>query len=339
MVFSQIRPRAVGAPVRMALALAAALLAALSCGCASQSTAATGTPSPIPARAVAKSTASAPAPASAGTVPAGPAVARPVSRVPVVSTPVHIDAAWRQVASVGGQPAAWMARSAGITLLRFDQSAARLVLHAGSAEPGGGFPHGARIEGSEAHRVLAGFNGGFKFSYGSVGFMAGGRVAVPLAAGLGSIVTYSDGATQIGAWHAGVPARGRAIASVRQNLHLLVDHGRAAGNVEACALGCWGSTLGGGVRVPRSALGIDSQGDLVWAAGENASPASLASVLVGAGVQRAVELDINPYWVAGYVYVHRAGGPLAVPVVPGQHGIGGSLLAPDGRDFFTVVAR
>jgi hypothetical protein len=49
-------------------------------------------------------------------------------------------------------------------------------------------------------------------------------------------------------------------------------------------------------------------------------------------------LDINPEWVAGYLYVHRRG-PIAVPVVPGQVGIPGRLLAPYGRDFFTVLAN
>jgi hypothetical protein len=69
------------------------------------------------------------------------------------------------------------------------------------------------------------------------------------------------------------------------------------------------------------------------------SPADLARGMVGAGVQRAVELDINPAWVAGYLYVHHAGGPTAVPVLPGQNGIAGQLLAPDSRDFFTVIGN
>jgi hypothetical protein len=58
-----------------------------------------------------------------------------------------------------------------------------------------------------------------------------------------------------------------------------------------------------------------------------------------AGVQRAVELDINPEWVAGYLYVHHGSGPVAVPVVPGQTGIPGALLSPYSRDFFTVLSR
>jgi hypothetical protein len=69
------------------------------------------------------------------------------------------------------------------------------------------------------------------------------------------------------------------------------------------------------------------------------TPAALARGLIGAGARQAVELDINPDWVAGYLYVHGRGGPVGSPVVPGQLGIAGRFLEPYSRDFFTVVAR
>jgi hypothetical protein len=264
---------------------------------------------------------------------------RRVSSAPVVTGPGQPGPTWKPVASIGGQPAAWIAQRSGVTLLRFEQRLVHLALHAGSGEPEGqGWTYRDRIGASEIHRVLATFNGGFRLSYGSVGFMADGRAAVPLTVGLGSIVTYQNGTTEIGAWHEGVPARGLAVASVLQNLHLLVDHGVAASTVENCIQSCWGAVLGGGPDVARSALGITSTGQLVWAAGESLTPAAIAHALVDAGVVRAVELDINPEWVAGYLYVHHPGGPSAVPVVPGQYGIPGRLLAPYNRDFFTVLA-
>jgi hypothetical protein len=243
--------------------------------------------------------------------------------------------------SVGGEPVAWAAQRGGVTLLRFDQRLARLVVHPGTAEPeGSGCPHGCDIAARERARVIAGFNGGFKLSYGSVGFVAGGHVGVPLSAGLASIVTYQDGSTQIGAWHQGVPTGGRgAITAVLQDLHLLVDGGQPAPTVESCAIECWGATLGGGVDVARSALGITGHDQLVWAGGESLSPAEIALALTGAGARRAVELDINPAWVAAYLYARSPGGRLAaVPMVPGQAGIPGQLLTPDARDFLTVVA-
>ena len=124
-----------------------------------------------------------------------------------------------------------------------------------------------------------------------------------------------------------------------QNLSLLVDHAVVARNAESCIQGCWGATVGNADVVARSALGITQSGDLVWAAGERLVPAQLARALIGAGVQRAVQLDINPDWVAGYLYVHGHSGPAGAPVVPGQLGITGRFLEPYSRDFFAVVAR
>ena len=272
--------------------------------------------------------------------PSRTAALRRVSSAPVVTEPGQPGPVWTPVASIGGQSAAWIALRSDVTLLRFDQRLVHLALHAGLSEPGGqGWTYGDHIDASEVHRVLAAFNGGFKLSYGPVGFLADGRAAVALTAGLGSIVTYGNGMTDIGKWQQGVPASGLRVASVLQNLRLLVDRGVAASTVENCIEGCWGATLGDGADVARSALGITGEGQLVWAAGESLSPAMIAQALIEAGVLRAVELDINPEWIAGYLYVHHAAGPTGVPVVPGQQGIPGRFLTPYGRDFFTILAN
>jgi hypothetical protein len=240
-----------------------------------------------------------------------------------------------------GQTAAWIARSpAGVTLLSYNQRAVELHLHSGTVDAGAsGWRFGPSVAGPEQRHLLAAFNGAFKLSVGAGGFSSYGRVAAPLRAGLGSVVTYAGGSTDIGSWGAEVPARGMKVVSVRQNLPLLIDNGSAAANL-GC-LTCWGATLGGVVDPARSALGITAKGRLVWAGGEHLTVPALVDALLGAGVVRAVELDINPAWVAGYLYGHRGGhGPLApVPLVPGQPGITGEYLAPWSRDFFTVVTR
>jgi hypothetical protein len=240
-----------------------------------------------------------------------------------------------------GQTAVWIARlSSGLTVLSFDQRLVRLALHSGSVDAGGvGWRYGPAIVGGERAALVAAFNGGFKFSVGAGGFMSGGRVGAPLRDGLGSIVTYADGRTDIGAWNTEVPQRGRAIASVRQNLALLIDHGRIASNV-GCRP-CWGATVRGATDVARSAFGITADGHLMWAAGEGLSVAALADALHQANVIRAVELDINPDWVAGYLYRHNASGASlgVVPVVPNQTGVAGFFLASYIRDFFSVLTR
>lgn len=240
-----------------------------------------------------------------------------------------------------GQTAAWVARSqSGIALLSFNQRLLALRLHSGTVDAGAqGWRWGPTVAGSERRHLVAAFNGAFKLDTGAGGFVSSGRVAVPLRDGLGSIVTYADGYTDIGSWRHELPQGGRPLASVRQNLTLLIDNGRPASSLNC--LSCWGAALGGVSDPARSALGITADGHLIWAGGEHLTPAALATALLGARVVRAVELDINPEWVAAYLYGHRGGtGPLAaVPIVPGQPGVPGQFLVPYSRDFFTIVAR
>lgn len=238
-----------------------------------------------------------------------------------------------------GQTAVWIARRPGLALLSFNQRLVELRLHSGTIDAGSaGWRFGPTVSGVERRRLVAAFNGGFKLNTHSGGFEAYGRTGSPLSDGLGSIVSYVDGFTDVGAWHQGVPAR-HPVASVRQNLHLLISAGRPAANLD-CPF-CWGATLGGVSDPARSALGVTADGRLIWVGGEHLTVQALADALLGAHVLRAVELDINPEWVAGYLYGHRGGhGPLApVPVTPGQPGVPGQFLSPYSRDYFSVVAR
>jgi hypothetical protein len=131
------------------------------------------------------------------------------------------------------------------------------------------------------------------------------------------------------------------VAGVRQNLHLLIDGGRVPSSVDTCIKVCWGDPLHEQHIVARSALGITADGELVLAAGHNLSVRALAEALAAKGVVRAMELDINPRWVAVYLYSHtpHSVAPAPIPLVPGQTGIPGQFLQPYFRDFFTVIVR
>ena len=144
-----------------------------------------------------------------------------------------------------GQTAAWITRmSSGASIMTFDQRLLELHLHSGTVDAGTlGWRYGPSVGGFERTRLAAAFNGGFRLSVGAGGFESYRRFGVPLQSGLGSIVTYSEGSTDIGSWHQEVPAPGKRVVSVRQNLSLLIDHGVAASNVECVS--CWGATLGG----------------------------------------------------------------------------------------------
>ena len=117
----------------------------------------------------------------------------------------------------------------------------------------------------------------------------------PLIRGMASLVIHRSGTAVIGSWGHGLPRRGERVASVRQDLHLLVRRGQVS--PAAADWGLWGATLGGGEYVARSALGQNAAGQLTYAGSMSASPAALAQALVHAGARNAMELDINPEWV------------------------------------------
>jgi hypothetical protein len=65
---------------------------------------------------------------------------------------------------------------------------------------------------------------------------------------------------------------------------------------------------------------------------------SLAETLLHAGAVRAMELDINSYWVSFITY-RAAGGHDPVNLLPDMNRTPFRYLEPDDRDFFAVYAR
>ncbi len=223
-----------------------------------------------------------------------------------------------------------------ITVATFT-GAVRYRLHSGSQDPGpaalGIVRAGPRIGARERSQLLAAFNGGFKLSAGAGGYEQEGHVISPLRAGLASLVIDSSGTAQIGVWGSGLPLPGESVFSVRQNLVLLVRHGRVTR--AAADWTAWGATLGGGEYVARSALGENARGELIYAASMSTAPADLAAALVHAGARTAMELDINPEWVQ--LDTARAPGRVLRAAIPGQARPADQYLIGWTRDFVTVL--
>lgn len=224
-----------------------------------------------------------------------------------------------------------------VTLARF-RGAVHYRLHGGSVDPGSAalavVHAGPSIGGSERRRLLAAFNGGFLLSAGAGGYVQEGHVISPLRRGLASLVIDRTGTARIGVWGSGPPRPGESVFSVRQNLRLLVRHGHASRTAADWAL--WGSTLGGGEYVARSALGENAAGELIYAASMSTTPEDLAAALVHAGARTAMELDINPEWVQ--LDVARAPGRSLRAAIPGQARPADQYLVGWTRDFITVLA-
>lgn len=248
-----------------------------------------------------------------------------------------------------------------VTVLQLDPSRTRLILHAGSAEPAPSltWQHGPLISSVERSGLVAVLNGGFKLRDSRGGWRSEGRTVAPLVFGAASVVIYADGGTDIGTWGQDVPRAGRPIASVRQNLELLIDRGRPQRTqsvAQPLLNQWWGRAFREQYLISRSALGVTASGMLVWAAGTKITVAALAAALLAHGVVRALELDVNAPLVRGFLFpgaagvsVTAGGQPVttALPLVTGQtQTVVSPSVAPHctyliacSRDFFTVLTR
>ena len=220
----------------------------------------------------------------------------------------------------------------------------RAQLYSGSGIPGGGpFSHSAPVTTAASRTLDAAFNGGFRTQDSNGGYFTDRRTIVPLRAGAASLVVYRDGSATIGAWGSQVKMSA-TVASVRQNLDLIVNNGKTVPGLIANDNSQWGATLGGAFYVWRSGIGVTRNGALVYVGGPSLAITSLANLLVDAGAVRAMELDINTDWVQ---YSSYAGPPNApVSGANGSSLVSNMTEAPSVyfqswwiRDFYTMSVR
>jgi hypothetical protein len=210
-----------------------------------------------------------------------------------------------------------------------DQTHARVAYFPGRYEPAGNGPRG-QMEVPPALRngLLATFNSGFRLEDGKGGAFSDGTLWSPLQPGMATVVGYADGRVDVRAWN-GPASPGADVVFARQNLPLIVQAGRPNPNLSDGPE--WGATLGNAIRVWRSGLGVDRNGNLIYAAADQ-------QTVIHAGAVRAAELDINYQWVSFISYA-RTGGRDPTKLLFGiDHG-GNRYLTPDDRDFFAVIAR
>jgi hypothetical protein len=277
-------------------------------------------------------------------------LAKPVNMLPLVATPLPGEGVWQPTGrAVAGQPAVYT------TFFRPDSIHTSLVVGAmwmdtklldaayvqGLQEPGGASPWGAEVPAGLRSTLIAAFNSGFKISDARGGVYANGRVVRPLITGAASFVIDTSGTPNVGAWGRDFSMSAN-IAVVRQNLALIVDHGRPVAGLPNNTDGAWGQTVGNQVLVWRSGVGVDRHGALVYVAGPGLSAYSLAVLLERAGAIRAMELDINTMWVSAYTY--QQSNPLnaatiyGVKLLPDMYRAADRYLTPGERDFFALFA-
>ena len=295
---------------------------------------------------------------AAGTLASGPAVSGATSAhvvdapTPLASFVSKAHVAWRGVGRpVHGARAVYVTslrmpdgppRVAGVAWMNTRLLAARL--YSGSLSPGGvAWHYSAPIPPSAARTLVAAFNGGFLMKDSHGGYLSEGRLVSPLRVGAASLVIYRNGDVTVGRWGRDVRMTPDVVA-VRQNLTLLVDHGRPVAGLRSNDVLAWGMSLHQVVNDWRSGLGVTANGNLVYVVGP-LNIVDLAHTLVRAGAVRAMVLDMNPLWPVFATYSPATPTGLAAPsngttLLASMYQTPARFFQPSySRDFVTMSAR
>jgi hypothetical protein len=268
----------------------------------------------------------------------------PSAIVPLINPPLQGEGVWSGTGPLvrGASPVLvttfrpdpnYPAMVAGVAWI--DSGRAWLQLYPGRYEPPGGAGGQAQVPPQLRGGLLATFNSGFKLEDSGGGFVAFGHVYSPLRDGQATLIRYRDGRADVRTWSGGSDP-GPGVEFARQNLPLIVDGGQLNPNLGDGPR--WGATLGNAVRVWRSGVGVDAHGNILYAAADQQTAASLAQILQHAGAVRAMELDINSEWVT-FNFFSSAWTRGATKLLPDMARDSARYLTPDDRDFFAVYAR
>ena len=282
------------------------------------------------------------------------ALPAPATITPVVTNPLAGEGQWRPLGRlVKGVPAMYATylrpdavhTSLVAAVAWIDPKLVKVVQYAGAVEPGGsGWAHQLPINPAVRPQLLAAFNSGFKMDDAQGGYYDSGRYAKPMRTGAATLWIDGNGTPNVGQWGRDVSGATPNVTMARQNLDLIVDGGQPAPGVGNNDPARWGYTVGNAVLVWRSAIGVTANGALVYVAGPGLSASTLAALLVHAGAQRGMELDINSDWVDFFTY---APGPLGS--APGTLSVSKLLvdmkpstynyLSASSRDGFALFSR
>ena len=229
-------------------------------------------------------------------------------------------------------------------LVWMDPTVLRAQLYSGNQIPGGGpFKDSAPISASASRTLAAVFNAGFRMPDAGGGYYTDHRVVFPLRAGAASAVVLNNGVLEVGTWGRDFTMNS-SIASVRQNLKLIVDKSHAVPGLSANDNGAWGKVVGNSDYIWRSGMGETKNGAIVYVAGPSLSIVSLADLMVRAGVVRGMEMDINTDWVQFSSFASPNGqvvaGAQGTKLLSGMLGLPARYFASWWvRDFFTMSVR
>jgi hypothetical protein len=247
---------------------------------------------------------------------------------PVFTTPLPGEGVWHRTGpSVNGGPPVLVTSYRPSTVypsivayvLWIDHTRTDLAYYPGRYEPPSAVDRGPMmVPVDQRDRLLATFNGGFTHVDTNNGSAVNGHTNEPLIDGNATLVGYRNGTVNIVKW-AGSTTAPPNVAWARQSLTPILWNGKLNPELNTDPNSIqWGYTLGGVTYTPRTAVGVDAHGNVMFVIASQATVISLAQILQHIGAVRGMEYDINPEWHTMITYSH-------------QHGLGASMVEPQNQ--------
>ncbi|MFH0825346.1 MAG: hypothetical protein V2B18_21555 [Pseudomonadota bacterium] len=210
-----------------------------------------------------------------------------------------------------------------VYMMVVDMSKTTMRYYVGSQEPAASLAS-SKVESSLESQLIAITNAMWMQRHSAgAGAIFRGKAVYPMVNGMATLIVYEDGSVDIRDWSPDIPVR--MVRDARQLRHLIVNDGmvvkqiKKKGKISDSEIGL-GFLLGGGGKdvdgkkawyvAHRSAFGIRSDGNLVFAIGHHIGTQDMAKALVLAGAQRAIHADANPANIVGNLYIRDAEGTL-----------------------------
>lgn len=223
-----------------------------------------------------------------------------------------------------------------VTLLWLDQHGLKFRYVPGFAYPEGSPRTNADTDPTTwVPKMVAAFDGAFKLADHVGGYYYLGSEVSPLLPGYATLVLYQNGVIRLGKWGRDLHLTPNMLM-VRQNLPPFVDNGMPQ-TKPTDSYKTWGFTFNHRWLVNRSALGQLPDGSLIFAYGHNVRPATMAQALASAGVTFAIDLDMNGYFPAGFLYRHANGQVIGARLNPYVVHSPSIYFKVYQKDFFAVL--
>jgi hypothetical protein len=281
-------------------------------------------------------------------------LAPPVDIVSPAKTPLVGEGAWHAVGrtTANGIPTMYEAfvrpdkvhTSYVVGVVWMDTNLLTAQLYSGAQVPGGGpFWHQVPISADTSKTLVVAFNSGFLMQNADGGYYTDDHTYKKLRNGAASVVIFKNGRMTVAKWGRDVVMTNQ-IASVRQNLDLIVDNAKAVHGLRNPKSTKWGDVIDPNDDVWRSGLGITPSGALVYVGGPGMSLSDLADVMLRAGVEEGMELDYGLDWVQLSTFTGVPGA--VIDASDGLRLLSSMPGAPDRyfgsfwqHDFFTMSLR